>query len=109
MTKAILVCVALLSGVASGVADQIETSPGVAEKADMDRIAAFTTACLDATALMLNNQYDQAPLSARVAANVKMCNGHPYQTICDISSRVMLQEYGKTPFTMGLMPPILCP
>jgi hypothetical protein len=101
MSKAISVCVVLLSGLTSGAADQVGTPSGVAEKADMDKIAAFNAACLDAMALMLNNHYDQAPPSARAAANVKMCNGHPYQTICEISSRTMLQEYGKTPFTCG--------
>jgi hypothetical protein len=100
MSKAFLVCVALLSGLTSGVADQIGTPSGAARKADMSRKAAFDAACLDAVALVANNNY-QTPLSARALANVKMCNGHPSQAICEISSRVMLQEYGKTPFTCG--------
>ena len=101
MSKAILVCVVLLSGSTSGVADQIGTPLDVARKADMSRKAAFDAACLDATALVANNYSDQTSLSARALANVKMCNGHPSQTICEISSRAMLQEYGKTPFTCG--------
>jgi hypothetical protein len=100
MSKAILVCVVLLSGLTSGVADQIGTPSGVTLKADMERKAAFDAACLDAVALMANNNY-QTPLSARVLANVRMCNGHPSRAICEISSRVMLEEYGKTPFTCG--------
>jgi hypothetical protein len=100
MSKAILVCMVLLSGLTSGIADQIGTPSGVARKAGMERKAAFDAACLDAIALMANSNY-QTPLSARVLANVKMCNGHPSQAICEISSRVMLQEYGKTPFTCG--------
>jgi hypothetical protein len=100
MSKAILVCVVLLSGLTSAVADQIRTPSGVARKADTSRKAAFDGACLDAIALVANNNY-QTPLSARALANVMMCNGHPSQAICEISSRVMLQEYGKTPFTCG--------
>jgi hypothetical protein len=99
MSKAILVGVVLLSGLTPGVADQIGTPSGVAREADMGRKAAFDAACLDAIALVANNYFDQAPLSARALANVKMCNGHPSQTICEISSRAMLQQYGKTPFT----------
>jgi hypothetical protein len=101
MSKAVLVCVVLLSGLMSGVADEIGTPSGIAPKADMSRRAAFDAACLDAIALAANNYYDQTPLSVRALANVKMCNGHPFQTICEISSRAMLREYGKTPFTCG--------
>jgi hypothetical protein len=99
MSKAILVCVVFLSGLTSGVADQIGTPSGVAQEANLGRKAAFDAACLDAIALVANSYFDQAPLSARALANVKMCYGHPSQTICEISSRAMLQEYGKTPFT----------
>jgi hypothetical protein len=101
MSKAIWVCIVLLSGLTSGVADQIGTPSGVARKADMSKKAAFDAACLDAIVLVVNNYNDQAPLSARALANVKMCNGHPSQGICEGYSRVMLLEYGKTPFTCG--------
>jgi hypothetical protein len=101
MSKAILVCVVLLSGLTSGVADQIGIPSGVVPKADMSREAAFDGACSDAVVLSAHSYSDQMPLSARAAANVRMCNGHPSQAICEISSRVMLQEYGKTPFTCG--------
>jgi hypothetical protein len=101
MSKAVLVCAVFLSGLTSGVADEIGIPSGIAPKADMSRKAAFDAACLDAIALAANNYNDQTPLSARALANVKMCNGHPSQTICEISSGAMLREYGKTPFTCG--------
>lgn len=101
MSKVILVCAMLLSGLTSAVADQIGAPFGVARKADEDRKAAFDAACLDAIALVASNYYDQTPLSARALANVKMCNGHPSRTICEISSRAMLQEFEESPFTCG--------
>jgi hypothetical protein len=101
MSKAILVCVVLLSGLTSGVADQIGIPSGVVPKADMSREAAFDAACLDAMALAANSYSDHMPLSARASANVRMCNGHPSQAICQISSQGMLEHYGKTPFTCG--------
>jgi hypothetical protein len=101
MLKVIMVCAVLLSGLTSGVADEIAARSGIAPKADMDKKAAFNQACLDAVALVASNYYEQTPLSARASANVKMCNGHPFQTICEISSQAMLREYGKTPFTCG--------
>ena len=101
MSKAILICAVLLSGLTSGVADEIAVRSGIAPQADMSKKAAFNQACLDAIVLMANGYDEQTPLSARASANVKMCNGHPFQTICEISSQAMLREYGKTPFTCG--------
>jgi hypothetical protein len=101
MPKAILVCVVLLSGLTFGATDQTAAQSGTVPKADMSKRAAFDAACRDAVALVADNYNDRAPLSSRALANVKMCNGHPSETICDATSRAMLREYGKTPFTCG--------
>jgi hypothetical protein len=87
MSKAILVCAVLLSGSTPGVADEIGPPSRIAPKADMSRKAAFDAACSDAIALTANNYFDHTPPSARALANVRMCNGHPSRTICEIASR----------------------
>jgi hypothetical protein len=51
MSKAVLVCAVFLSGLTSGVADEIGIPSGIAPKADMSRKAAFDAACLDAIAV----------------------------------------------------------
>jgi hypothetical protein len=79
----------------------VPVSTSWAAEADMSKKAAFDEACQNAIVLVANSYYDQTPPSARASANVMMCNGHPSQMICEISSQVMLREYGKTPFTCG--------
>ena len=101
MSKAILICVLMSSGLTSGGASEIAPSSALASRPDMSKRAAFDQACRDATALIIYGRYEEAPLSARAMANVRMCNGHPLQSICENISKTVLQEYGKTPFTCG--------
>jgi hypothetical protein len=101
MSKAILICVMILSGLTPGVASETGSSSALVPKPDMSKRAAFDQACRDATALIIYGRYEEAPLSARALANVRMCNGHPLQAICQKISKTVLDEYGKTPFTCG--------
>jgi hypothetical protein len=98
MSKAFLVCVALILCLPPMAAEEAGTS---SQQSIVD--AAADQACLDAVAYLANNQYGQSdkPLSAMASAHVRRCNGHPDKIICETASRVIRQEYGKTPFTCG--------
>jgi hypothetical protein len=68
-----------------------------------------TEACLRAIDLMFRNYSDKdgKPLSAMAMALVKRCNGHPFQTICDMASQMVLKESGKNRHSpAGPMSPI---
>jgi hypothetical protein len=111
MSKAILVCVLLFSGMISGpmsgltsaAADQPVVPHGVVAKAG-ETSQRDNAACLQAIDLVMRNYNDKdgEPLSVMAVALVRRCNGHPVRAICETSSQAMLREYGKTPFTCGI-------
>lgn len=91
----------LLPFSAARAADQMDNPSNLVAKPDMSKKAEFDKACLDAIGFMAESYSSHTPPSGRAMANVKMCNGHPLMTMCEISSQAMLREYGKTPFTCG--------
>jgi hypothetical protein len=98
MSKAIVVFVALVFSLPSIAAEEAGTSRNQDEPnllADM--------ACLDAIAYLAEHDYERSdkPLSAMALAHVRRCNGHPNKGTCETTSRIMMREYGKTPFTCG--------
>jgi hypothetical protein len=103
VSKAILVCVALISGFTSVAADEVGTSSHAVPKIDAASAAA-DQACFDAVFQVAINQYDQSvkPLPALAQALVRRCNGHPNKIVCEAVSRGMMLEYGKTPFSCGV-------
>jgi hypothetical protein len=98
---ATLVSLALLSGAASGHANEIRAS-NIDLNPNASRRAEFDEACLEAIAFMAESYHFRSTRSARALATVKMCNGHPSRTICEISSQAILEKYGKTPLTCGM-------
>jgi hypothetical protein len=110
MSKAILVCVLLVSGLMSGLlsgstsaaADQPVVPSGPVPKPG-DTSQRDNAACLQAMDLVIRSYGDEGgkPLSAMAMALVRRCNGHPVRAICETSSQAMLREFGKTPFTCG--------
>jgi hypothetical protein len=99
MSKAIFVSVALILSLPSVAAEESGTSP----RNQYEPNPLADKACLDAIAYLLNHDYERSdePLSAMALAHVRRCNGHPNTLICETTSRMTMQEYGKTPFTCG--------
>ena len=99
MSKAIFVFVVLVFSLPSVAAEKVGTS---SQNQYVENPAA-NQACLDAIAYLLNHDYERSdkPLSAMALAHVRRCNGHPNTLICETTSRIMMREYGKTPFTCG--------
>ena len=101
MSKSLACLIAMLSLMPASAEDR-GGSPvaharigAVAEAADQ--------ACRDAVKQVGRIYDDQTgkPLSSLAVALVRRCNGHPSEMMCQAMSRVMLEMYGKTPFTCG--------
>jgi hypothetical protein len=97
--KVFLVCAVAMSSATAGIAG--ERAADSAAKDNMSLEAAYDEACANAFVLILNSYSDHSPLSDRAVANIQMCNGHPNQMDCEISSKMLLREYNKSPFTCG--------
>jgi hypothetical protein len=101
MHRVFLVCALALSSLSAAIAGENGRPFGPASKDDMSMEAAYNDACSNAFALTLNSYSDHSPLTDRAVANIKMCNGHPNRVICEITTNMMVREYGKSPQTCG--------
>jgi hypothetical protein len=99
--KVILVCALALLNPSVGIADEIGRPSVAASKNDMSLGAAYSEACVNAVVLTWNSYFNNLPLTDRASANVKMCNGHPDQMVCETMRNMLAREFGKSPQTCG--------
>jgi sugar/nucleoside kinase (ribokinase family) len=98
MSKKMLVgvLVLLLSGMAASAGEPSRLRSGVKTE--------FDQACLGALGHLPSHygKVGSEPFSEMAVALIKRCNANPDRMICDVTSKTMMREYGKTPFACGV-------
>jgi hypothetical protein len=100
MSRKLLAGLLLMLGCTAAAAGE----GGASSRAGSEVETVFDQACMAAVYQAVGYYDDRSaqPLSGMALALVKRCNANPNRMVCEVASKTMMREYGKTPFSCGI-------